>query len=98
MRDVLGIRVTDDRVDALAGLATFDAMRSRADSSAPDANFGTLNDPAAFFRGGRSGDGIAMMTDDELRRYDERCAELTDDQRLLAWVHGGRAAADPDHR
>ena len=36
-----------------------------------------------------------MMTDGELRRCDERCIELTHDRDLLAWLHGGRAAADP---
>lgn len=95
LRDVLEIRLSDARVDELSALATFKAMRGRADRAVPEANTGIFKDPVAFFRGGRSGDGIAMMTDDELRRYGERCAELTDDQDLLAWLHGGRSAADP---
>lgn len=95
LRDVLEIRLSDARVEELAGFATLEAMRGRADRAAPEANTGIFRNPAAFFRSGRSGDGIAMMTDGELRRYDERCIELTDDRDLLAWLHGGRAAADP---
>ncbi len=98
LRDVLGVGLDDDRVAALAELATIESMRSRAEEVAPEANMGVWKDPSTFFRAGRHGDGEAMMTEAELRRYDERCAELVDDPDLLAWVHGGRTAADPDRR
>lgn len=90
LRDVLGVDRDDDRVAELAGLATLESMRARAHDVAPEANMDVWQDPAAFFRGGRHGDGAGMMTADELRRYDERCRELVDDEAFLAWVHGGR--------
>ena len=96
LRDVLGLDLADDRVAELATWATLDSMRARAPRAAPEADHDVWVDPAAFFRGGRHGDGAAMMTDDELRRYRERCRELVDDEALLAWVHGGRVAADPE--
>jgi hypothetical protein len=95
LRDVLDIGLSDARVEELSAHATLEAMRGRADRAAPEANTGIFKDPAAFFRSGRSGDGIDMMTDEELRRYDERCIEVTDDGDLLAWLHGGRTVADP---
>lgn len=88
LRDVLGLTIPDERVTELAELATIDAMRARAGTAAPEA--GTWKDDAAFFRSGRHGDGAALMTDEELRHYDERCQELHgDDPDFLAWVHHG---------
>lgn len=96
LRDALGVGRDDERVAALARLATFESMRARAEDVAPEASMGIWRAPRRFFRAGRLGDGAAMMTEDELRRYDERCRELTDDEAFLAWVHRGRAAAGPD--
>ena len=88
LRDALGLDTSDDRVAELAELATLESMRSRASRAAPEA--GTWKDDAAFFRSGRHGDGAALMTHDELQRYDERCQELHgDDPDFLTWVHHG---------
>ena len=96
VRDVLAIDLSDDRVAQLAERASLESMRSRADRAAPEATLGTYKDAEAFFRGGRLGDGAAAMTRDEVQRYHRRCAELVDDPDLIAWMHGGRTAADPD--
>lgn len=95
LRDVLGTGQSDEQLEEFAELATLDAMRSRADGTAPEASMGVWKEPARFFRSGRHGDGAGLMTADELQRYEERCRELVDDQALLAWVHGGRQVADP---
>jgi hypothetical protein len=65
--------------------ATFTRMRQRSDLLAPD-TLGVLKDRAAFFRGGRSGDGRAVLTDAQLARYEQRAAELAPPD-LLAWLH-----------
>lgn len=90
LRDALGIDLSDDRVAELARLATLDAMRRRAGTVAPEASMGTWKDDATFFRGGRHGDGAALMTDEQLARYGERCQQLHgDDPAFLHWAHHG---------
>lgn len=90
LRDVLGLDASDERVEALAELATIESMRDRADTVAPEANMGTWKDDRQFFRSGRHGDGAALMTDDELARYEQRCQELAgDDPDFLHWLHHG---------
>lgn len=72
----------DDRVPAGA---TFASMRRRADRFAPDAHR-LLCDQAAFFRRGRSGDGVAAISARDLEHYRQRArAELGDE--LVAWLH-----------
>lgn len=88
LRDVLGLSIPDDRLVELADLASLESMRARAGTTAPEA--GTWKDDAAFFRGGRHGDGTALLTDDELARYEQRCQELHGDAPdFLRWVHHG---------
>jgi hypothetical protein len=81
----LGIDV-DERVwPELVRAATFDEMRARSRTYAPE-TLGVLKDPLAFFRHGTSGDGRALLTPDELARYHERVASLAPAD-LLAWLH-----------
>lgn len=92
LRDVLGLTTSDDRVEELAGLASLDAMRSRATHTAPEADLGAWKDPAGFFRKGGSRDGAALLTDEEQARYEQRCHDLHgDDPAFLRWVHHGAA-------
>ena len=90
LRDVLSADQDDERIQELAPLATFEAMRARAGDAAPEASMGIWKDPAKFFRSGQHGDGARMMTPAELGRYEQRCRELVDDPDLLAWLHNGR--------
>lgn len=69
----------------LVAAAGFQAMRDRAAGVAPDPG-GVLKDSAAFFRRGRSGAGRELLTEDELRRYLDRTAELAPPD-LLTWLH-----------
>ena len=85
LSQVLGIPVDEDRWPALVRAATFDAMRDSAGASAP-AGLGVLKDPAAFFRHGVSGDGLALLSADELAHYRDRVAGMAPAD-LLAWLH-----------
>ena len=44
-----------------------------------------LKDPAAFFRQGRSGEGRALLSDDEFAHYRNRVAAMAPAD-LLAWL------------
>ncbi|HET6562573.1 MAG TPA: sulfotransferase domain-containing protein [Marmoricola sp.] len=86
--DRLGIQVPESEWPPLVEAATFDAMRSRADDVAPDPS-GILKSRAAFFRGGVSGTGEALLAPEELDRYRDRVAELAPPD-LVAWLHRHR--------
>ena len=82
---ILGIEVPDDRWPLLVEAAGFESMRGNADVLAPD-RLGVLKDKATFFRHGTSGDGRAILTDDDLARYHARVAALAPPD-LLDWLH-----------
>jgi hypothetical protein len=85
LADRLGLDVRREAWPDLVAAATFDAMRARADVLAPN-TLGVLKDGRAFFRGGRSGDGAATLSPEQLARYRQRAAELAPAD-LLAWLH-----------
>lgn len=80
----LGIAVPEDRWPALVEAATFDRMRTDPSHAAPD-RLGVLRDHAAFFRSGRSGEGVAACTPDQLARYETRITELATPE-IRAWL------------
>jgi aryl sulfotransferase len=80
----LGMNVPEQAWPALAKAATFEAMRSRADTLIPSA--GILKSNAAFFRRGSSGAGREVLGDDELAAYPARAAQLAP-RDMLAWLH-----------
>jgi gamma-glutamylcyclotransferase (GGCT)/AIG2-like uncharacterized protein YtfP len=81
----LGIAVAEHRWPELVRAATFASMRERAEQTAPDAA-GVLKDRRRFFRQGTSGAGRALLTADEVARYQARCADLAPPD-LLDWLH-----------
>ena len=81
----LAIDAPQDRWTDLVHAATFDEMRSHADSVAPDPAE-ILEDRARFFRRGSSGAGRELLTDAEFEHYQERAASLAPPD-LLAWLH-----------
>lgn len=81
----LSIGIDESALPGLVEAAGFEAMRERAAQTAPDA-LGVLRDRDAFFRSGRSGGGPLLLTDEELTRYHERCAELAPAE-LLGWLN-----------
>lgn len=77
----------DADVDALAPALTLEAMRSRADETAPNAAAGIFRSPARFFAAGRTGAWRDAISAEDLARYDERILELCPDEELRAWLH-----------
>ncbi|UDY35270.1 sulfotransferase domain-containing protein [Dermatobacter hominis] len=86
----LGVEVDEARWPALVEAASFDAMRRDPAATVPD-RLGVLRDQQRFFRTGRSGEGVAACTDEQLTRYHRRAGELADAE-LLAWLHAPVAA------
>jgi aryl sulfotransferase len=85
----LDITVPEAKWPSLVEAATFKQMRATADRIQPlrDATYdGASPDQAAFFRRGTSGDGRALLTDEELARYHARAAQFAPPD-LLAWLH-----------
>jgi hypothetical protein len=76
--------------------ARFESMRARAGTLAPNVG-GVLRDTTAFFRRGGSGEGEAILSEAQLRRYHERAAALAPAE-VLDWLHHGHRsrAAAPD--
>ncbi len=85
LADQLGITVPEDRWSELVDAATFTAMKSRADSLAPGRGH-VLKDVGAFFRQGRSGGWRDLMTDAQVRHYEQRAAALAPPE-VVAWLH-----------
>ena len=83
----LGMPVDEACWPALVEAAGFVEMRRRSVDLAPGT--GVLKDPAAFFRGGRSGDGTALLTPEQLAHYHANAARLAPAD-LLVWLHRGR--------
>ncbi len=81
----LDVSVSDETWPELVRAARFDQMRSRADQLAPDAA-GVLIDRARFFRRGSSGEGRALLSNEELDRYRQRASQLAPAD-LLRWLH-----------
>jgi len=86
----LAIPVDETGWPSLVGAAGFDAMRTNAETLAPDTTR-VLKDRAAFFREGRCGRGAEILTPGELARYHERVAALGPPD-LVHWLHHGATA------
>ncbi|HSF86957.1 MAG TPA: sulfotransferase domain-containing protein [Acidimicrobiia bacterium] len=84
LADDLGVAVTADDIAALAPAAGIEAMRARAESTAPGGR--VLKSSAAFFRRGGSGAGSEVLTAAELDEYDRRVRKLAPAP-LLMWLH-----------
>jgi aryl sulfotransferase len=80
----LGMDVPGQAWPALAQAATFEAMRSRADTLIPSA--GILKSNTAFFRRGTPGAAREVLSDDEIAAYHARAAQLAPED-MLAWLH-----------
>jgi aryl sulfotransferase len=83
----LGLPVPQGRWPELVRAAGFAGMRRRSAELAPGT--GVLKDPAAFFRGGRSGEGSRLLTPEQLTGYHAHAARLAPAD-LLSWLHRGR--------
>jgi hypothetical protein len=84
----LGVDVPEQAWPELVRAATFEDMRARPELT-PEK--GIWIDPTRFFRRGTSGQWRDLLTEEDLRRYAARVAELADPE-LVAWVHRGPVA------
>jgi hypothetical protein len=84
----LGVTVGGDRWPALVEAATFESMRDRADTIAPDTTHSIWNDNQQFFHRGCSGQWRDLLDRDAEARYERRIADLTSPE-FSAWVHNG---------
>src|SRR6266704_1246441 len=82
----LGIDVDEHRWPRLVQAATFESMRSRADTTVPGGGPEHWIDPAAFFSRGTSGQWRDLLDDADLARYAARVRALASDN-LVEWVH-----------
>ena len=82
----LGIHVDELRWPHLVQAATFESMRSRAETTVPGGPEHWI-DPAAFFRRGTSGQWRDLFDDADLTRYAARMRPLASDD-LVEWLHG----------
>lgn len=82
----LGIEVPEERWPVLMQAATFDSMRSRADTVVPGGGVEHWIEPAAFFNRGTSGQWRDLLDDAELTRYAARVRSLASPE-LIAWLH-----------
>lgn len=82
--DELGFAVDPGQVEALAGEATFAALKGRSHELIPD-HRGVIKDADQFFRDGRSGAGVIAVPDTLLDEYRERASELAPAE-LLDWL------------
>jgi hypothetical protein len=82
----LGIEVDEHRWPRLVRAATFESMRSRADTIVPAGGPEHWIDPTAFFSRGTSGQWHDLLDDADLARYAERVRALASDD-LVEWLH-----------
>ena len=81
----LGVTVDDDELASMAAAASFDSMRERASTLAPNA--GVWRSDEAFFHRGGSGQWRELVGEDEMERYFASVRDLTDDEELISWLH-----------
>ncbi|OZV76391.1 hypothetical protein CA850_27200 [Micromonospora echinospora] len=85
---VLAVDVSDRRVEELAAAATFARMRERADELAPGVSAKLWRSNREFFHSGTSGQWRALLGPSDVRRYQDRLAELAPPD-LAEWLHTG---------
>ena len=84
--------ISPQRAAELAVSATFEAMKSAADTVAPNADIGLWHATDAFFHRGESGQWRDVFTDEHLDRYERRMTELAGPD-LAAWLHEGASVS-----
>jgi hypothetical protein len=84
----LAIDTSDERIEQHAAAATFDRMRERADELAPGVDNNIWRSNRDFFHSGSSGQWRALLGPSDIRRYQDRLAELAPPD-LIHWLHTG---------
>jgi aryl sulfotransferase len=93
---LLDIAVPEQSWPGLVQAATFENMRAAAAQVVPGG--GVLKSSAAFFRRGRSGAGLEILTSEQIFHYHARAALMAPPD-LLTWLHaaefGALLSSDP---
>lgn len=85
----LRFALTPERAAALAGEASLERMRDKADEVVPSASQGLWRDPQRFIRTGGTGEWEPLMTAADRQRYEARLTALAADDELVRWLHHG---------
>ncbi len=88
----LNIEVTEDKWPAIVKAATFDDMKSNADMTAPDADQGLWIKNSQFFNRGCNEQWRGILSDANLRMYEEKTKERYAPD-LLSWLESGSLKA-----
>lgn len=91
--DVLEVEVDEGRWPAIVEAATIDAMRSRAEVTAPNADVRMWRSPEGFFKVGGTREWAAHLSPADLSRFEERLRVLAGS--AAGWILGGRAELHP---
>jgi hypothetical protein len=83
----LAVAVDEQRWPSFVEAATLESMRARASQAAPDAHLGLWQSPEGFFRVGGTRDWASLMTEDDLKHFDERLHTLAGD--AYGWIVNG---------
>ena len=87
---LLGVFCSDDVMDRLREVASFDHMKQHADRYAPGGGAGFYKSDSAFFQSGGTGKWVGHLSDAEIAAYDAiMAAELPVEDR--AWLEFGAA-------
>jgi aryl sulfotransferase len=82
----LGIDIPEHRWPGLVRAASFESMRSRAETIVPGGGRAHWIDPAAFFHRGTSGQWRGLLDHTDIARYAARVRTLAS-RDLIDWVH-----------
>jgi hypothetical protein len=93
MADALGIRVASERWPEFVKAASFESMKARADTLAPEVDKGVWQDTARFFNKGSNGQWSEFLSDAELALYREAMSERLEPE-LAEWLEKGRLGSD----
>lgn len=89
LAEALGVEPpTAELVDA----ARFESMKARSDELVPNSDTPYWQSTEKFFDKARSGDWRELVGDAGLPRYEAAVRAATDDEELIAWLHGGPVA------
>jgi hypothetical protein len=86
LADALGV---DPPTDELVHAAQFESMKARADHLVPNSDTPFWQSNHQFFDKARSGDWRELIGEEGLPRYEAALRAATDDEDLIAWLHGG---------
>ncbi len=84
----LGLERSRQRLEELAPLAAFEAMKTNAEKVAPNADQTFWKSTSDFFHKGTTGQWRDIVSEDEMPRYDKRLSALAEPA-MIHWLHHG---------